>query len=318
MEELPLYLPSGSGEHLYIRVSKRGLSTPDLVKRLSSSMGARVQAIGVAGQKDARPVTTQMISLLGVTEERVGGLKTDERLLSVEPLGRHANLLRTGHHAGNRFTVVIREVKAHAAEVIPATLAALQQRGVPNYFGPQRQGREGVNYQIGAVLLQASRESAGMPKAKRLWFLHAFQAHLFNQVLAKRIARIDRMLTGDWAMKHVNGACFLVEDAEREQPRAEQFEISPTGPLFGSRAPWARGEPGALEQSVVAEASATVEFLARAAAAHRVRGERRAMRVKLEELDWSIQGQAVQLSFRLPPGAYATSLLREVMKIPGL
>ena len=66
VEERPLYLPCGEGEHLYIKIRKRLLSTPDLVLRLSSVLGVKAQAIGVAGLKDARAVTTQMVSLLGV------------------------------------------------------------------------------------------------------------------------------------------------------------------------------------------------------------------------------------------------------------
>ena len=102
VEERPLYLPCGEGEHLYIKIRKRLLSTPDLVLRLSSILGVKAQAIGVAGLKDARAVTTQMVSLLGVTTDRLDRLKVDEQLLSVEVLGRHRNRLRPGHHAGNQ------------------------------------------------------------------------------------------------------------------------------------------------------------------------------------------------------------------------
>ncbi|MER3425160.1 MAG: hypothetical protein C4293_19975, partial [Nitrospiraceae bacterium] len=91
------------------------------------------------------------------------------------------------------------------------------------------------------------------PHAQRLWFLHAYQSYLFNKILAARIDRIDRLMAGDWAMKHSNGACFQVENAAVEQPRADTFEISPTGLLFGSRAPWASSEPGEIERAVAAE-----------------------------------------------------------------
>ena len=113
VEERPLYLPCGEGEHLYIKIRKRLLSTPDLVLRLSSVLGVKAQAIGVAGLKDARAVTTQMVSLLGVTPERLDRLKVDEQLLSVEVLGRHRNRLRPGHHAGNHFRLVIQIGRAH-------------------------------------------------------------------------------------------------------------------------------------------------------------------------------------------------------------
>ena len=156
-----------------------------------------------------------------------------------------------------------------------------------------------------------------MSRAKRMWYLNAFQSHLFNQILARRIDRIDRVLVGDWAMKMDNGACFPVEDAEKEQLRADRFEISPTGILFGSRVPWASGEPGEIERGVVTQAGATPEGLTEAAKACGFRGERRSLRVPLADLNWTLDGPVLTLSFSLPPGAYATSVLRELMKVPG-
>jgi len=314
VEERPLYLPCGEGEHLYLRVTKRGLSTPQLVSYLSARFGIKARCIGVAGLKDAKAVTTQMVSLQGIAPETIARSQLDARILSVEVLGRHRNRLRTGHHAGNVFRLVVRGVRPCAPELVPVILDELSRRGAPNFFGPQRQGREGLNYSIGAALLTDAPRRARMPKSKRLWFLHAYQSFLFNNILARRINFIDRVLVGDWAMKHDNGACFPVEDAAKEQRRADGFEISPTGPLFGSRAPWATGEPGAVERAAVTELGATPESLCQAASACRFRGERRSLRVRLEDLSWSLKNDQLTLCFTLPPGAYATSVLRELMK----
>jgi tRNA pseudouridine13 synthase len=316
VEERPLYLPCGEGEHLYVRITKRGLSTPDLVRRLSSSLGIKAQAIGVAGLKDARAVTTQMVSLQGIRPEQMTRLKMDDTILNLQVLGRHRNRLRTGHHAGNHFRLVIRNVADHAAESVPAILQQLSARGVPNYFGPQRQGKDGTNYQTGAALLHDTPRREKMNRNQRIWYLNAYQSFLFNRMLAKRIDQIDRIFVGDWAMKHANGACFLVEDAQKEQPRADRFEISPTGILFGSRVSWASGEPGTIEEAVIAEAGVTKEALVAAAKACGFRGERRAFRIPFTELEWSLCDDDLTLSFSLPPGAYATSVLRELMKSP--
>jgi tRNA pseudouridine13 synthase len=313
--ERPLYLPCGEGEHLYITITKRGLSTPDLVRRLSSTLGIKAQAIGVAGQKDARAVTTQMISLQGLSPEQVVRLAIDDTILNVTVLGHHRNRLRTGHHAGNRFRLTIREVASHAAETVPAVLEQLSRRGVPNYFGPQRQGKDGTNYLTGAALLHDARRRDKMNRNQRIWYLNTYQSFLFNRILARRIDQIDKVFLGDWAMKSDNGACFEVDDAEKEQPRADRFEISPTGILFGSRVPWASGEPGVIEEAVMTEAGATKEALTTAAKTCGFRGERRALRVPLTELEWSLSGTILTLSFGLPPGAYATSVLRELMKV---
>jgi tRNA pseudouridine13 synthase len=314
VEERPLYLPCGEGEHLYVTITKRGLSTPDLVRRLSSALGVKAPAIGVAGLKDARAVTTQMVSLQGIHPEQISRLKIDETLLNVQILGRHRNRLRTGHHAGNRFRLVIRSVADHSAKTVPAVLQQLRARCVPNYFGPQRQGKTGDNYQVGAALLQDARRREKMNRATRIWYLNSYQSFLFNRILARRIEYLDRVFVGDWAIKSDNGACFQVENAEREQSRADRFEISPTGILFGSRVSWASGEPGQIEETVIAEAGATKETLIAAAKACGFRGERRALRIPLAELEWSLGDDTLTLSFSLPPGAYATSVLRELMK----
>lgn len=314
VEERPLYLPCGEGEHLYIKVTKRLLSTPDLVRMISTTVGIKVHGIGTAGLKDARAVTTQILSLHFVTPEQLARLKTDERILSIEVLGRHRNRLRPGHHAGNQFRLVIRDVADHAHRTVPDALAMISRRGIPNYFGPQRQGKGGDNYQIGAALLNDPQRRGTMSRAKRIWYLNTYQSFLFNRMLARRIDRIDRVLAGDWAMKLENGACFQVEDAETEQPRADRFEISPTGILFGSRVSWAGGEPGLIEETVVAEAGTTKDALVAAGKACGFRGERRALRIPLAELGWSLDGSVLTLAFTLPPGAYATSLLRELMK----
>lgn len=314
VDEQPLYLPCGTGEHLYIKVTKRLLSTPDLIKILSTTVGVKAQGVGTAGLKDARAVTTQMLSLHLVTPEQLALLKPDERILSVEILGRHRNRLRPGHHAGNRFRLVIRDVADHARTRVTESLHTLQQRGVPNYFGPQRQGNKGENHRIGGALLTDASRRAAMSRTKRMWYLNAYQSHLFNRILARRIDRIDRVLTGDWAMKLSNGACFQVENAETEQPRADCFEISPTGLLFGSRVSWAGGEPGQIEESVMAEEGMTKDLLIAAGKACGFRGERRPLRVPLTDLEWSLDGSVLTLAFTLPPGAYATSVLREVMK----
>ncbi len=316
VDERPLYLPCGEGEHLYIKVTKRLLSTPDLVRRISSTVGVKTQGIGAAGLKDARAVTTQMLSLHGVTPDRLARLKVDEHILAVEVLGRHRNRLRPGHHAGNRFRLVIRDVAAHAQEAVPAVLDVLLRRGVPNYFGSQRQGKTGENYQVGVALMNDSSRRTQMSRAKRMWYINSFQSYLFNQILGRRIDTLDRVWAGDWAMKMDNGACFLVEDAEIEQPRADRFEISPTGVLFGSRVSWAAGKPGEIEQGVISEQGETPESLVQAAKVCGFRGERRSLRIALTDLEWSVEGSALTLSFSLPPGGYATSVLREVMKAP--
>jgi len=155
----------------------------------------------------------------------------------------------------------------------------------------------------------------------RKLFLSAFQSDLFNRVVAQRIERglFDHLKTGDVAYKHVNGACFKVEDASTEQPRCDAFEISPTGPLFGSRMTHATGIPGEIEAAVLA-ASGVDEELISGRESGRLDGGRRSLRVPLKDLRHETgeddRGPFLRLQFSLPAGAYATGVIREVSKNP--
>ena len=153
----------------------------------------------------------------------------------------------------------------------------------------------------------------------RKLFLSAFQSDLFNRVVAERIRRglLDRLETGDVAYKHINGACFRVEDAAVEQARCDAFEISPTGPLYGSRMTKPAGVPGEIEQSVLAQSGIDEETIS-GRDSGRLDGGRRAVRVPLKDLRQEVgedeRGSFLKLEFALPAGAYATSVIREVSK----
>lgn len=151
----------------------------------------------------------------------------------------------------------------------------------------------------------------------RKLYLSAFQSALFNHVLANRMLRLDRLETGDLAWKHRNGACFHVEDAAVEQPRCEALEISPTGPLFGERMTEARENPGRQEAKTLAQAGLDTRVL-RTKGSTKLKGARRPLRVPLGPCtvaaDRDGRGLYLCLSFELPPGAYATSVTREVCK----
>ena len=153
----------------------------------------------------------------------------------------------------------------------------------------------------------------------RKLYISAFQSELFNRVLAQRIPTIDHLETGDIAWKHVNGACFRVEDAAMEQPRCDALEISPTGPLFGRRMTEASGTPGQMEAAVLAECGLRKEQVS-APGSGKTSGARRPLRVPIGEpnLDTGSDehGPYLLLSFFLPPGAYATNLVREISKSP--
>jgi tRNA pseudouridine13 synthase len=152
VQELPLYEPSGEGEHVYCEIEKVGLTTFDAINRMASALGVGSRDIGYAGLKDARAVTRQVLSVWGTNEEAVMGLRVPG--ITVRWAARHGNKLRLGHLAGNRFAVKIRGVNPTDVVKLKGPIEEVRRRGMPNYFGEQRFGRRGDNDKLGAALVR--------------------------------------------------------------------------------------------------------------------------------------------------------------------
>ncbi|MFO7545042.1 MAG: tRNA pseudouridine(13) synthase TruD [Trueperaceae bacterium] len=307
VEELPLYLPEGSGSHLYLLVRKRGLTTRDLVQALVRG-GAEESGVGVAGLKDKAAVTTQWLSVPKRQAAAVAELVALPGVAVLEE-GTHRNKLGLGHLRGNRFVIRIRDVSPDALDAATAALDALALRGTPNWFGPQRFGRFGGNAYDGLRVLRGERVPGG--HRLRRFFVSALQSLLFNAMLAERIRRgwFGTVVLGDWARKHDTGGTFRVDDPATEAPRAARLEISATLPLYGRKVRVSDGDAGALEEAVLdAYGLRWPQFGSR-------RGDRRSTRVTLANVHVARSEDVVTVAFDLPKGSYATAVLREVMKV---
>src|SRR3954469_18421278 len=157
VQELPLYEPSGEGEHVYAEFQKVGLTTFDAIDRIGRALYVSSRDIGYAGLKDARAISRQIFSIPNTTEEAVMKLK----LPNLEPLwaARHINKLRLGHLAGNRFAIKVRDVIATDVVKLSPLIEMLKTRGMPNYFGEQRFGRRGDNHLLGAALVRGDDDA---------------------------------------------------------------------------------------------------------------------------------------------------------------
>ena len=305
VEELPLYLPQGDGSHAYARVEKHGLTTRDLVLALLNE-GLAEKEIGVAGLKDKYAITSQWLS---VPQRHAKALEALEGLDGARILetSRHKNKLGIGHLKGNRFKLRVRETEPDAVQKAGAILEYLQKLGVPNYFGPQRFGRFGTNAVDGYKLVQGEKVPGGH-RLKR-FFISALQSLLFNHLLAKRIklGLFDEVVLGDWAKKVDTGGVFKVED-EVEVARAKRFEISATMPLYGKKVRVSEARAGELELAGLEHYDLHwANFTGR-------RGDRRLSRLPLDKIDLQSEEDGYTLSFDLQKGAFATSILREIMK----
>lgn len=158
VEEIPAYQPSGQGEHCYALIEKRGITTLEMLRRLSKALGVQERDLGYAGMKDAVGVTRQTVSIPRVAPETVLALEIPG--LTVLSAVMHGNKLRLGHLKGNRFRIRVRDVVPGAVAHAEAAIAILEKRGVPNRFGSQRYGVQGNSHQIGAAMLRRDYKGA--------------------------------------------------------------------------------------------------------------------------------------------------------------
>ena len=306
VEEVPSYLPSGAGAHAYAFIEKRGLTTRDVVSALAET-GVPRRTVGFAGQKDKYAVARQWLS---VPAEHASAFKLldDMEGLAVLETSLHRNKLGIGHLRGNRFSVRVRSPSSDWQTLAQNVLAHLRRVGVPNYFGPQRFGSFNTNIVDGLRLIRG--EKMRIDRRMRRFYLSALQSHLFNRLLKVRMERglYEAVLTGDRAQRHDSGGMFVVDDGERESERALRMEISAALPLFGKKARVSGGDAGVLEERLLSE------FGLEYGQFRRIPGARRISRIRLDEAALTAADDGYVVEFTLPKGAYATSVMRELMK----
>jgi len=318
VEELPAYQPSGEGDHVFAWIEKSGVTTIAAARALARAIGVDERDVGSAGLKDRHAVTRQFLSF--PPPARADALLAAEvpgvRVLSAVP---HRHKLRTGHLRGNRFALVVRRLALpadQAAARARAVLARLLEApGSPNWFGEQRFGAGGDNASAGRALLRGG--GRGPRGRERRFLVSAYQAELFNRYLRRRIedGLYARVVTGD-LLSLRRGGLFASTDPAADQPRLEQGELAVTGPMFGHkmRAPAEGSDAAARERALLDEEELSPgDFRALGKLAP---GTRRPLSVALEEaLVDVVDEDAIRVRLALPSGAYATSVMREIMKL---
>lgn len=315
VEEIPAYLPTGEGEHLYLLIEKRRLTTPQAVERLCRHLGASTREAGYAGLKDREAVTRQWISIFGGDARQAASFEHEE--LRVLDISRHANKLRTGHLRGNRFTLVLHDVVADALGRAEAVLARIEQVGLPNYYGPQRFGRYGDNASVGLAALRGEGKLPRDRQRRRL-IISAAQSQIFNEALAERLESdsLKRLCGGEVLQRLDSGGVFVSEDTAEDQRRLDAKEVVITGPICGPRMPRAlEGSPAALrEQELFERLGVDPDAFSRFG--RLARGGRRPLVVHPAEVGLVGAEDSLTLRFTLPAGSYATVLLREIQGDP--
>ena len=336
---------SEEGEHICILVKKTDLSTIEVVKRLSEVTGARKSSIGYAGMKDRRGECTQWFSVqLPASEERA--LQNFENpSLQILETHRNSRKIRIGCHKSNHFQIRLRNCIGPQTE-FDERLRRIEHTGVPNYFGPQRFGRQMSNMtQVQELMIAELDKSAAMDSGsassnkrfKRGMLYSAARSYLFNQLLSRRLENNtwNQYIAGDVLNLNGTDRCFVLHDPsewdQEMQRRLDQFDIHITGVLPGltdvKDKYVSSGESADIEDAVGKQYGILLDGLKHCG----LKASRRSFRFLPDRLKWQwLAGRDesdgtvidesgnrssrldLQLEFSLPKGAYATSLLREL------
>ncbi len=390
VEEIPLYPPAGHGEHIFLFIEKKSLTTLQLRDAVARHFRVDRRAVGHAGLKDKHAITRQVISVHapGRSPESFASFQHDRA--SVLWVDLHTNRLGRGHLAGNRFSIKVRGVDPLSVRHAQAALSLLARHGAPNRIGEQRFGFLMNNHLVGRALILGDHRHALdlilspkpgaprgtvdarnayaegdfrsafelMPKVFKVernalralsngaapdrairavdptatgFFISSFQSAVFNQVLNDRLesGTLDRLQAGDVAFVMKNRSVFDVTAQELEhrgeslEQRLAGFELSPSGPMWGTTMARARGKIGELEAQSLAMTGVTPKDLELCEARDNppmIGGDRRPLRIPVidPEVEGGIDehGAYIRCAFELPRGSFATTVMDELMKSP--
>lgn len=324
VEEIPLYAFTGEGEHLVLQVRKKDMTTWEILDAISNHVGIRRRDMGYAGLKDKHAMTIQYISVLAVHEEKLKAFSHDK--IKILSSTRHNNKIRVGHLKGNRFNIRLKKVLGVQKDKLDSVLKWIKTNGVPNYFGNQRFGTDGNNWEDGKKLCEGSLKMRDR-KVKE-FLMGSYQSYLFNNWLSKRMelnlllekfseaqteqvmnlpegslqgtkeqVNFFKLVKGDVMMHYPYGRLFNVEDLAEEAKRFEAKDIAPAGFLPGKKTKPSESTAGVIEAEFIDEIP--------------LQGARRYAWVQVTEIKKTYVEEKAhyELSFVLPKGCYATNVL---------
>lgn len=287
---------SGDGEHDYLLIEKTGANTEWVARQLARHAEVPARDVGYAGLKDRHAVTRQWFSVPRWNAPEWEHLEVEG--VTLLERHRHGKKLRRGAHRENRFKIVLRGEYSDAVSV-QERLRNIGAAGVPNYFGEQRFGRGGANIALADAWASGKR----LPRHKRSLAISTARSFLFNLQLDARVRERtwDQVLPGDTVNLDGTGSVFEVDEVDDEiRRRCNEHDLHPAGELWG--------EGGTVDVS-------GYEHWTDALTNARVKMAHRSLRLRARELEWSLDGDRLNLDFVVGRGAFATSVLREVATI---
>jgi tRNA pseudouridine13 synthase len=310
VEEVLGFEADGAGEHLLLRVEKRGANTLWVARQLARYAGIPARDVSYAGIKDRHAVAVQHFSLwLGKRAEPDWTALADPEFRVLSAV-RHSRKLRSGALKGNRFRLIARDLSAPAIE-LESRFETIRAQGVPNYFGPQRFGRAGANIESAAKMFADPR--VVRDRKLRGLFLSTARSLIFNAVLSRRV--LDKtwnvILPGELCMLNGTHSVFHADTVDAELvTRCATGDVHPSGPLWGREESRVSGALRELEANLASH----YETFSHGLEAAGLEQARRALRLPVRDFSWEAPGRdTLRLEFFLPAGAYATAVVRELL-----
>jgi len=307
-EELS-FAPTGDGEHIFLQIKKTGKNTEDIARLLARHADVNRKSVSYAGLKDRNAVTSQFFSVHLPGKQAPDWQPLADSSFDLVSVTRHQKKLRRGALSRNHFSLRIREFRGDR-EVAEQRLQKIKQQGVPNYFTAQRFGHNANNLLYADQMLRKGKRVND--RFKRNIYYSAARSWLFNLVVAERIRqqKWDKAIAGDSMMLSGSRSCFNVEQVDEEiMNRVSELDINPTAPLCGRGEGMVTAEAAEIEADILSPWQGWIKGLEKA----RMDAARRAMRVSVSDLSWQWDGDdQLELVFSLPPGSYATAVLREL------
>ena len=301
----------GEGQHVWLHIEKKDLTTEHVAKTLAKIARVKSREIGYAGLKDRHAVTRQWFSVdMGRKDDLPWQVLLPANCRLIKSM-RHTKKLRRGVLKGNTFDITLRGVSGNIDE-FEERAALIRKHGAPNYFGEQRFGEQGANVDPAYRLLRG--ELVIRNRFRRGIYYSCARALLFNRVLARRVVLSNWHcpIAGDVMMLEGSRSRFTVTipDSELVQ-RGSSLDIHPSGPLWGKRESSPSGEAGRIENEVLRDYGDWLKGLETADLEY----DRRPLRVAVGDFHHQLIGNdQIKVRFSLPAGAYATMVLRELVR----
>jgi tRNA pseudouridine13 synthase len=195
----------GQGKYLYLNLKKTNRNTLDCVKEIAKQLNIKEKDVGFAGSKDKHAVTSQLVSVRGISKEKISKVKIDHCELNI--LGFGNKPISLGDLEGNSFEITIRDLEEFTIN---------QTNFVANYFDEQRFsvhnvdiGRHLVKKEFKeAVKLMDDNRADGhlekhgkdfigamqkLPKRLLMMYVHAYQSYLWNETLGEYLKKNSKI-----------------------------------------------------------------------------------------------------------------------------